>query len=123
MLGNRITVNGEPLHHEVEGTFKYYDQSERGEPFEYELSMEREMYAGHRFYVGVRKNSTRTEFPKKKVEAGLFLIGDNRNMDEDSREFGEVNPDNCIGTALFIVWPGPPNGDVLPSDRRFNIVD
>ncbi len=123
MGGNRLRINDDPIHHEVEGTFKYYDQGDRGEPFEYELRMERETFFGRVYYVGTRADSQRSEFPKVKVEKGLYLIGDNRNLGEDSREFGEVEPADCIGQAFFVLWATEPNGDLLPGERRFTLID
>ena len=35
----------------------------------------------------------------------VFVLGDNRNNSQDSRNFGYVTMDNVIGKALFIYWP------------------
>jgi len=123
IMKNRVRANGRTVQHEVEGSFVYYDIAERGEPFEYELSLEREMFWGHRYWVGVRRESRRSQFPKVKVERGVFLLADNRNLGEDSRDFGEVMPEDCIGQAMIIVWPGKTNGDLVSSDRILDFLD
>lgn len=122
MRDNHLVVNKNMIQHESEGVFSYYDQSDKGEPYEYELTRQREEYHGAFYFVGTREASHRANFPAVDVESGLFLLGDNRNLAEDSRDFGEVDPSTCIGWAFMILWPGPPNGGVLPSERRFDFL-
>ena len=49
----------------------------------------------------------------------FYLVGDNRNMARDSRNFGPVPIDSCIGEAMFLLWPGEDSGDLKFSDRVF----
>jgi signal peptidase I len=50
------------------------------------------------------------------VERGAYLLGDNRReWSLDSRRFGEVDLDTCIG-QVFLRWkPAPSNGDDIDS--------
>jgi signal peptidase I len=48
------------------------------------------------------------------VERGIYLLGDNRSeVSFDSREFGEVQPDRCLGQVIMRLRPAPPRGDDL----------
>lgn len=62
-----------------------------------------------------------TEFPLE-VEAGhIFVMGDNRNNSRDSRytEIGQIDTREVIGKAVFLVFPGDPDGLRGPEKRDF----
>lgn len=60
-----------------------------------------------------------TEFPLE-VEAGhIFVMGDNRMNSRDSRypEIGQIDVREVIGKAVFLVFPGDPDGAKGPASR------
>lgn len=40
-------------------------------------------------------------------EDAIFVLGDNRNNSQDSRNFGSVPLNYVVGKAVFIYWPPP----------------
>ena len=48
-----------------------------------------------------------TELPMATVvpEGHLFMLGDNRNHSEDSRDFGPIPVDSLMGKVTKILWP------------------
>jgi hypothetical protein len=57
------------------------------------------------------------DFSEFEVESGFFIVSDNRNMARDSRHFGEVPIEDCIGTPFIVIWPGPDSGDFKFKNR------
>jgi signal peptidase I len=86
-----------------------------------------EMNSGHVFVNGQRiaepyiaadaRNTGVWEIPGGHV----FVLGDNRNNSQDSRNFGPVSVDELIGKAIFIYWP--PTDWGLITHPEYNIPD
>lgn len=52
-------------------------------------------------------------FGPAEVPAGeIFVMGDNRNNSDDSRNFGPIDADKVVGHAFLLIWP-PQDFDTL----------
>lgn len=50
--------------------------------------------------------------PVEVPEGKIFVMGDNRNNSDDSRNFGPVDADAVVGHAFLLIWP-PQDFDTL----------
>lgn len=50
--------------------------------------------------------------PAEIPEGKIFVMGDNRNNSDDSRNFGPVDADTVVGHAFLLIWP-PNDFDTL----------
>ena len=62
---------------------------------------------GRRLYEPyTKREATRYTLPPVTVPAGsVFVLGDNRNVSDDSHVWGPVPAENVIGKAFYILWP------------------
>ena len=50
--------------------------------------------------------------PAEIPEGKIFVMGDNRNNSDDSRNFGPIDADAVVGHAFLLIWP-PNDFDTL----------
>ena len=97
-----IAVGGQTVDIDFESGSVYVDGKLLNEPYINELTFQEE---------GV-------EFPVVVPEGSIFVMGDNRNHSDDSRNsrLGTVDTRYVIGKAVFLAFPGP---DVRTEERDF----
>ena len=118
MKNDRLYVDGKEIQGENQGEKKYIN-NESNERLEFKVQIYREYFAGWHMDVARMNRSGYKNMRTRKVEFGLFLMGDNRNRATDSRDFDEIPASNCIGQATIIIWPSEDNGDFKKADRYF----
>jgi signal peptidase I len=120
---NVFKVNGEEISHDsVPGTVLYVDNTS-GENLEYVATLAPEFLGGHAYEVALMDRGGQKNFPLTEVTDGFFLVGDNRNLARDSRNYGEVPIESCIGEAMIVLWPGPDSGEFLRHERVLSWID
>ena len=118
---NHLRVDGVVVQHNIVDPISYEDTTS-DETLTYDARVGLEKWGGHLYDVALMERGT----AKKKMDDvtvpddHFFLIGDNRNIARDSRNFGAVPIDSCIGIASFLVWPGEDTGTLLFKDRIFS---
>ncbi|MDD5309669.1 MAG: signal peptidase I [Deltaproteobacteria bacterium] len=121
--GDVFLINNEEISHpSVDGSVLYADNTS-GENLEYIASLSPEFLGGHAYEVGIMERGFRKDLPRTEVTGGFFLVGDNRNLSRDSRNFGEVPVRSCIGEAMVVLWPSRDSGDFKRMKRIASWID
>ncbi|MCP4600543.1 MAG: signal peptidase I [Proteobacteria bacterium] len=115
-------INGKQKDHMLsEGII--YEDNNSGEHLEYYVAIAHEYVGGKTFTIALMDRAGNRNFKEHEVEDGFFLLGDNRNRARDSRHFGEIRVEDCIGRAMVIAWPGEDCGDLKRKDRILEWLD
>ena len=104
-----------------EGTLLYENRT-AAETVEYFVDIARSRAGGHTYSLAFMDRAGNKNYAKHSVENGFLLLGDNRNTARDSRHFGEVDAELCIGKAVLLIWPADDNGDLKRDDRLFTLL-
>jgi len=114
---NHILMDGYMVQHSVKDPILYMDNTS-GERLEYAVNIAEEALGGKVYNVALMDRAGGKEASEVVVPNDqFFVVGDNRNMSRDSRNFGTVPIDSCIGRAVFLLWPGEDSGDLKRTKR------
>ena len=120
---NHLMIDGDMVEREMVEPLLYEDNTS-GEQLSYAVKIGQEYIGGRLYEVALMDRAAGREQRETEVPAGHFyLLGDNRNMAHDSRNFGAVPIKSCIGRAVFLLWPGPDSGDLLKTGRMLSWID
>ncbi len=120
ITNNSISLNNRVIQHEFNSPIMYFDTTTE-EQMKYVVRIAEEKVGGNLYNIALMDTTRGKSYRKTVVpDNSFFLLGDNRNMAYDSRNFGFVPIENCIGEALFLLWAAPSNGDLIQSARSFS---
>jgi signal peptidase I len=118
---DHVFINDNLVERSFEGQLLYEDHRAE-ETLEYFVDLAHSFVGGHAYALAFMDRSGGKNFQKHTVRDGFFVLGDNRNMARDSRHFGEVTVDDCVGKAVLLLWPAEDNGDLKWKDRFLDIL-
>jgi signal peptidase I len=120
LKGNHLRFGKRTLQHQYINPIIYFDRS-TDEQMKYVVRIAEEKLGGVLYSVAFMDTHWGRDYQETVVpEHHFFLIGDNRNMAHDSRIFGFVPINTCIGEAVFLLWAAETNGDLKQSERTFS---
>ena len=121
-LQNRMDIDGRVVQHEFVDPIIYVDNTS-GERVEYAVKIAEEYMGGSLFHVAMMDRAGGKDARAIVVPTDhFFVVGDNRNLARDSRNFGPVPIESCIGRAVFLLWPGEDSGDLRRGKRLFSVL-
>jgi len=117
---NHVIKNSKMIQHNAVNPIIYFDTTTE-EELKYIVQVVEEKTGGSLYEAALMDVSRGKRYEEVVVPPNhFFLLGDNRNMAYDSRNFGMVPIENCLGGAFFILWAAPTNGDLKQSQRSFS---
>lgn len=118
MSGNRLVVNGEPVSYRVERRDAEGHLPD-GRPVR--VSILEEQLPGHAHPLTLTPGiASRRSFPEVRVpEDSYFVMGDNRDLSEDSRFFGFVARDLIYGRVTHVALSFDPDHHAKPRFARW----
>jgi signal peptidase I len=104
----QITVGNDAIPLSNKGVQRFYD-SQLKQIVRMRWGVVEFGYTTHEYFS--REGMAFTMRPAK-VTRGIYLLSDNRtSRGHDSRYYGEVDPEACIGQVFMRLKPAPPKGD------------
>ena len=114
---NHIVLNGQMVQHSFEDPVLYVDRTS-SDKMEYAVRVAEEYVGGRLYHVALMDRAGGKDARGVVVpDDQFFVAGDNRNMSIDSRNFGTIPIESCVGKAIFLLWPGEDSGDLIRTQR------
>ncbi len=117
LKSNTLYLNSNKIERDSVTSGIMYVDNTSNENAEFEIVTATEKVSGHVYNVALMDRAGDKNFSKWEVDSGFFIIGDNRNRARDSRIFGEIPIEDCVGTPFMIIWPADDSGDFKFKNR------
>jgi signal peptidase I len=106
-----VLVDDDRTTQEVVGRVRFYDVTRKKQ---FEMGLGKISYFGRHDHEFFAEKGVPLRMRPYTVTRGAYLLGDNRSVSGfDSRSFGEVDTQRCLG-QVFMRWkPAPDRGDDL----------
>ena len=107
-IHGQLMIGDDTIMRDYRGTRRFFDIA-RNEFVTMKYGVARFGYHEHEFFLeegeDIRVNPI-------SIRTGIFLLGDNlSSRGNDSRSFGEVDTQTCVGQVFMRLWPAPKRGD------------
>jgi len=104
----QIVVGKNTIQRDFRGQRRFFD-STRNEMMTMHYGIAKFGYYENEFFI---RKGRKPRFRPATVKKGVFLLGDNyTSTGNDSRYFGEVDPESCVGQVFMRLWPAKDRGD------------
>jgi signal peptidase I len=104
-----LYVDEDRTTNQSEGRVRFYDVTHKRQ---WDMALRTIDYFGHHSHQYMIEHGTEFSLLPTRIEKGVYLLGDNRSETSyDSRAFGEVDPERCIGQVILRLKPGPSRDD------------
>ncbi len=104
----QIVVGDVTVQRDFRGKRSFFDTT-RNEMVTMHYGVAKFGYYENEFFIQERRKPVVRPYT---VKTGVFLLGDNyTSVGYDSRHFGEVDPDTCVGQVFMRLWPAEDRGD------------
>jgi signal peptidase I len=126
VIGRALVFPGHTIHRDYNGVIYVDNDRTATEPqaalmfFDvtmnklYEMTYGMISYGGRHDHGYFIERGTKIDLPTYRVTSGVYLLGDNWSAPtHDSRAFGEIQPDTCLGQAFMRLKSAPSNDDDL----------
>jgi len=120
LTGRSLRVNGKSYNATDACTQPYFNVKHPDSGTQLEMQCARVEMGSGWHYRGTARKYKKSNNKRKRVGEGMvFLLSDNRDLHDDSRDFGTLPAESCKERIVFRLWGAAGFSD---SERRFTVI-